>query len=201
MPVNGKYGSPQGKEQRPGQGLGAQGGVREAVQDVSPMTAAALPGVKDDKTIIVFSGDFDKVMAAFVIANGALAMGKKVTMFFTFWGLNAIRKPQRTGIRKKLLETMFEWMMPRGSRNLKLSNMNMLGIGTKLMRKIMADKNISSLEELIAGAQAQGVRILACQMSMDAMGLRREELLDGVETVGVGTFLGASEEGNMTLFI
>ncbi|WP_200814205.1 DsrE/DsrF/DrsH-like family protein [Megasphaera vaginalis (ex Bordigoni et al. 2020)] len=165
------------------------------------MTAAALPGVKDDKTIIVFSGDFDKVMAAFVIANGALAMGKKVTMFFTFWGLNAIRKPQRTGIRKKLLETMFEWMMPRGSRNLKLSNMNMLGIGTKLMRKIMADKNISSLEELIAGAQAQGVRILACQMSMDAMGLRREELLDGVETVGVGTFLGASEEGNMTLFI
>lgn len=128
-------------------------------------------------------------------------MGKKVTMFFTFWGLNAIRKPQRTGIRKKLLETMFEWMMPRGSRNLKLSNMNMLGIGTKLMRKIMADKNISSLEELIAGAQAQGVRILACQMSMDAMGLRREELLDGVETVGVGTFLGASEEGNMTLFI
>ncbi|ERT56513.1 DsrE/DsrF/DrsH-like family protein [Megasphaera vaginalis (ex Srinivasan et al. 2021)] len=165
------------------------------------MTAAALPGVKDDKTIIVFSGDFDKVMAAFVIANGALAMGKKVTMFFTFWGLNAIRKPQRTGIRKKLLETMFEWMMPRGSRNLKLSNMNMLGIGTKLMRKIMADKNITSLEELIAGAQAQGVRILACQMSMDAMGLRREELLDGVETVGVGTFLGASEEGNMTLFI
>lgn len=161
------------------------------------MTAAALPGVKDDKTIIVFSGDFDKVMAAFVIANGALAMGKKVTMFFTFWGLNAIRKPQRTGIRKKLLETMFEWMMPRGSRNLKLSNMNMLGIGTKLMRKIMADKNISSLEELIAGAQAQGVRILACQMSMDAMGLRREELLDGVETVGVGTFLGASEEGNI----
>ncbi|MCI1247546.1 MAG: DsrE/DsrF/DrsH-like family protein [Megasphaera sp.] len=155
----------------------------------------------DDKTIIVFSGDFDKVMAAFVIANGALAMGKHVTMFFTFWGLNAIRKSQPVSVHKKVLEKMFGWMMPRGSKRLKLSQMNMMGMGTKLMRKVMADKNINSLEELIGQARKQGVRILACQMSMDAMGIRREELLDDIEVAGVGTFLAASEKGNMTLFI
>lgn len=156
---------------------------------------------KDDKTIVVFSGDLDKVLAAFVIANGALTMGKKVTMFFTFWGLNVLRRPEKVTVRKGLVDTLFGWMMPRGSRNLTLSKMNMMGMGTKLMRQVMHDKNIQSLESLIQSAQAGGVHMIACQMSMDVMGIRREELMDGVDVGGVATFLGAAEDANMSLFI
>ncbi len=162
---------------------------------------SSLPAVRDDKTIIVFSGDLDKVLASFVIANGALSMGKKVTMFFTFWGLNVLRRSNPVPVRKTLIEKCFGWMMPRGSRKLKLSRMNMMGAGTEMMRKIMKEKNISSLEDLIRSAQAGGARMIACQMSMDVMGIRKEELIDGVEIGGVGTFLGAAEDANMSLFI
>ncbi len=163
-------------------------------------SAIAVPP-KDNKTIIVFSGDLDKVLAAFVIANGALAMGKKVTMFFTFWGLNALRRPHAVSVKKGFIDAVFGRMLPRGSRQLKLSHMNMLGMGTKLMRKVMHDKNIQSLESLIASAQANGVHMIACQMSMDVMGIRQEELLDGVDVGGVATFLSAAEDSNMSLFI
>lgn len=171
-----------------------------ALISVAPRASAAVK-VHDDKTIIVFSGDLDKVLAAFVIANGALAMGKKVTMFFTFWGLNALRRPEKVSVKKSLIEKMFGWMMPRGSRHLTLSHMNMMGLGTQFMRQIMRDKNIQSLESLIQSAQAGGVHMIACQMSMDVMGIRREELLDGVDVGGVATFLSAAENGNMSLFI
>ena len=156
---------------------------------------------KNGKTIIVFDGDMDKVLASFIIANGALAMGRPVTMFFTFWGLTALRKTQKEPVKKNLTEKMFGMMLPRGSGKLKLSKMNMGGLGTAMMKGIMKDKNIDSLEDLMKKAMEAGVRIIACSMSMDVMGIRKEELIDGVEIGGVGTYLGEAEESNVNLFI
>lgn len=164
-------------------------------------TTTTLPPNKDNKTIVVFSGDLDKAIASFIIANGAASMGKKVTMFFTFWGLNILRKPERVSVQKGIVAKMFELMMPRGSKNLTLSNMNMLGLGTKMMRKIMKNKNINSLEDLIQSALASGIEIVACQMSMDVMGLQPEELIDNVKIGGVGYYLNEAEDSNVNLFI
>jgi NADPH-dependent 2,4-dienoyl-CoA reductase/sulfur reductase-like enzyme/peroxiredoxin family protein/TusA-related sulfurtransferase/rhodanese-related sulfurtransferase len=155
----------------------------------------------EGKTIIVFSGDLDKVLASFIIANGAAAMGRPVTMFFTFWGLTALRKSEKQPVRKSLVESMFGFMLPRGSKKLKLSKMNMGGMGTAMMKKIMNDKNVDSLETLIQKAMKSGVKIVACTMSMDVMGIRAEELIDGVELGGVGAYLGDAEESNVNLFI
>ena len=154
-----------------------------------------------DKTFVVFSGDLDKTIAAFIIANGAAAMGRKVTMLFTFWGLNILRRPNKVRTAKSLVERMFGVMMPRGTTGLGLSRMNMGGIGAKMIRAIMKQKGISSLEELIESAKEHGVRLVACQMSMDIMGIRREELIDGVELGGVATFIGSGELSDMSLFI
>lgn len=164
---------------------------------------AGAPGAvfKDDKTIVVFSGDLDKAIASFIIANGAAAMGKKVTMFFTFWGLNILRKPEGASVKKPLLDRMFGMMMPRGSTRLGLSRMNMLGIGPKMIRHVMRKKNVDSLEALIGQAKLAGVRLVACQMSMDVMGIKPEELIDGVEIGGVATYLDAAEDSNVNLFI
>ena len=161
-------------------------------------SAAAPP---KGKTIIVFDGDMDKVLASFVIANGALAMGRPVTMFFTFWGLNARRKTRKVPVKKNSVEKMFGAMLPRGSKKLKLSKMNMAGMGTAMMRRIMKDKNIDSLEDMMKKAMENGVKIIACSMSMDVMGIRPEELIDGVEIGGVGTYLGDAEESDVNLFI
>lgn len=153
------------------------------------------------KTIIVFDGDLDKVLASFIIANGAAAMGRPVTMFFTFWGLNALRKPRKVRVKKPFVEKMFGFMMPRGTTKLKLSKMNMLGMGTKMMKKVMKSKNVSSLEELIEQALANGVKLVACTMSMDVMGITPEELIDGVELAGVASYLGDAEQSNVNLFV
>lgn len=161
----------------------------------------AAPDRKDGKTIIVFSGDLDKVIASFIIANGAAAMGGKVTMFFTFWGLTALRKPEKQPVKKSVTESMFSSMLPRGSKKLKLSRMNMGGMGTAMMKKVMGDKNVDSLEELIKKAVQNGVKLVACTMSMDVMGIQKEELIDGVELAGVGSYLGDAEESNLNLFI
>lgn len=155
----------------------------------------------EGKTIIVFSGDLDKVLASFIIANGAAAMGRKVTMFFTFWGLNVLRRPEKQNIKKTMIEGMFGGMMPRGMGKLKLSKMNMGGLGTAMMKKVMKDKNIDTLEDLVKKAIANGVKIIACTMSMDVMGIKEEELIDGVELGGVGAYLGDAEESNVNLFI
>jgi peroxiredoxin family protein len=128
-------------------------------------------------------------------------MGKKVTMFFTFWGLSILRKPEAVRVKKSPIDRMFGWMLPRGAGALKLSKMNMLGMGTKMMRAVMKDKNVSSLADLIASAQKAGIGIIACQMTMDVMGLRKEELIDGVEVGGVGYYLGKAEDSNLNLFI
>ena len=155
----------------------------------------------DGKTIIVFSGDMDKVMASFIIANGAAALGKKVTMFFTFWGLAALRKPDKLKVDKAPMEKMFGAMLPRGFGKLTISKMNMGGMGTLMMKKIMKDKNVNTLEELVKSAMDNGVKIVACTMSMDVMGIKPEELIDGVELGGVGYYLGDAEESNVNLFI
>ena len=173
-------------------GADAQGSPSALPKDVQ---------VGHDKTFVVFSGDLDKTIAAFIIANGAAAMGRKVTMFFTFWGLNILRKPTKVQVAKGALERMFCAMMPRGTFRLGLSRMNMLGIGPKMIRFMMRKKGIASLEELIQQALGHGVRIVACQMSMDIMGISKEELIDGVELGGVATFLGSGETSDMSLFI
>ena len=172
------------------------GGTDAAVQEAAENRSGA-----KGKTIIVFDGDMDKVLASFVIANGALAMGRPVTMFFTFWGLTALRKTQKVKVKKSLMEKMFGVMLPRGAAKTKLSKMNMGGMGTAMMRGIMKDKNIDSLEDMMKKAMENGVKIIACSMSMDVMGIHAEELIDGVEIGGVGTYLGDAEESDVNLFI
>lgn len=157
--------------------------------------------VNEGKTLIVFSGDMDKVLASFVIANGAAAMGRPVTMFFTFWGLNVLRRSEKQNIKKPFIDTMFGKMMPQGVNKLKLSKMNMGGMGTAMMKKVMNDKNIDSLQDLVKKAQENGVKMIACTMSMDVMGITENEIIDGVEFAGVGTYLGDAEESNVNLFI
>jgi len=156
---------------------------------------------KDNKTMVVFSGDLDKAIASFIIANGAASMGKKVTMFFTFWGLTILRKPKKVRTPKDFLGTMFGLMLPRGSKKLKLSRMSMMGMGGKMIRGLMKSKNVLSLEELIQSAMKDGVEIVACQMSMDLMGFKKEELIDGVKIGGVGYYLSEAEDANVNLFI
>ena len=167
----------------------------------TPAVTQNAPAAPKGKTIIVFDGDMDKVLASFVIANGALAMGRPVTMFFTFWGLTALRKAGKVSVEKNLIEKMFGVMLPRGAGQTKLSKMNMGGLGTAMMKRIMQDKNIDSLEDMMKKAMANGVKIIACSMSMDVMGIRPEELIDGVEIGGVGTYLGDAEESDVNLFI
>jgi len=156
---------------------------------------------EDKKTIIVFSNDMDKVMAAFVIATGAAAMGDEVTMFFTFWGLNVLRDAKKKVQGKSFLEKMFGAMMPKGVEKLPLSKMNFLGIGSKLMKYMMKKKNVMMLPEMIKQAQELGIKMVACSMSMDVMGIKKEELIDGVEIGGVATYLGEASEAGVNLFI
>lgn len=156
---------------------------------------------REGKTLIVFSGDFDKVLASFIIANGAASMGRPVTMFFTFWGLNALRKTDKKNVKKPFIDAMFGRMMPKGTKKLKLSKMNMAGMGTAMMKKVMKDKNVNTLEDLMKQAMAQGIKLIACTMSMDVMGITKEELIDGVEFAGVASYLGDAEESNVNLFI
>lgn len=153
------------------------------------------------KTIIVFSGDLDRVMAAFIIANGAAAMGDDVTMFFTFWGLNALRRPEKVAVKKNFLQAMFGWMMPRGADRLGISKMNFGGLGARMMKLVMKQQNVTPLPELIKTAQEQGIKMVACTMSMDVMGIRQQELIDGLEFAGVASYLAEADEANVNLFI
>lgn len=175
--------------------------IKKGEKKVSTQTGSAPASEKNGKSIIVFSNDLDKTIASFIIANGAAAMGRKVTMFFTFWGLNILRKPGIKGVKKDFMGKMFGRMMPKGSGKLSLSKLNMAGTGPKLIRHLMKKKNIASLEELIAQAQRNGVEFVACNMSMDIMGIKKEELIDGVTIGGVASFLGSAEESDMSLFI
>lgn len=156
---------------------------------------------KKAQTIVVFSGDLDKAMAAFIIANGARAAGKEVTLFFTFWGLNILRKDNVSIKKENVVDKMFGMLMPKGADKLTLSKMNMGGLGSMMMRRVMKNKNVSSLKELIEDAQKSGIKFIACQMSMDVMGLTKEELIDGIEIGGVASYIDASSNANSNLFI
>jgi peroxiredoxin family protein len=170
-------------------------------QPASEPGQALTPATARQKTIVVFSGDFDKAMASFIIANGAAAMGSDVTLFFTFWGLNLLRRPESVAVEKTFIERMFGFMMPRGAEKTHLSKMKMAGMGTQMIKQIMKRKNVLSLSELIARALQNGVRLVACTMTMDLMGIKREELIDGVEEGGVAMYLDRAESANVNLFI
>ncbi|WP_421919116.1 FAD-dependent oxidoreductase [Marinifilum sp.] len=154
-----------------------------------------------NKTMVVFSDDMDRALASLVIANGAAATGNKVTLFFTFWGLNIIKKADKPKVNKDLMGKMFGQMMASCADDLKLSKMNMMGLGSKMMKKRMLSKKVDSLEDMLKTALENGVEMIACQMSMDVMGVEAEELLDGVQIGGVATYLSEAEQSNLNLFI
>lgn len=173
--------------------------IKKQQTAASPQTTC-VPTEKN-KTLICFSDNLDRAIATFILANGAAATGGKVSIFFTFWGLNVIKKKHGPAVKKTLTEKMFARMLPKSSDGLSLSKMNMMGMGSKMIRGIMKKKNIDSLESLIQQAMANGVEFIACQMTMDMMGIKKEELLDGVTVGGVASYMQKAEESRVNLFI
>ncbi|GAB1770125.1 MULTISPECIES: DsrE/DsrF/DrsH-like family protein [Priestia] len=156
---------------------------------------------KKRTTIVLFSGDYDKAMAAYIIANGAAAYDHEVTIFHTFWGLNALRKEEMVPVKKGFLEKMFGKMMPRGADKMGLSKMNFAGMGPKMIKNVMKKHNALTLPQLIEMAQEQDVKLVACTMTMDLLGLQEKELLNNIEYAGVAAYLADAEDGNVNLFI
>lgn len=156
---------------------------------------------KKRTTIVLFSGDYDKAMAAYIIANGAAAYDHEVTIFHTFWGINALRKQQPVAVKKGFLEKMFAKMMPRGAEQLGLSKMQMLGMGPKMIKHVMKNHNALTLTQLVEMAQEQNIKLVTCTMTMDLLGLQKEELLDDITYAGVAAYLADAEQGNVNLFI
>lgn len=173
--------------------------IKKQQTAASPQTTC-VPTEKN-KTLICFSDNLDRAIATFILANGAAATGGKVSIFFTFWGLNVIKKKHGPAVKKTFTEKMFARMLPKSSDGLSLSKMNMMGMGSKMIRGIMKKKNIDSLESLIQQAMANGVEFIACQMTMDMMGIKKEELLDGVTVGGVASYMQKAEESKVNLFI
>jgi peroxiredoxin family protein len=181
-----------------------QGRVQELearVRELESRLMQLTERVPDDKvTLVVFSGDLDRVLASFVIATGAAAMGQQVSMFFTFWGLSVLKKDtQLSG--KTLLQKMMAVMSPGSTKKLPVSKMNYFGVGAKMLRTMMKQKNVSSLEQMVALARELGVRMTACEMSRDMMGIKESELVAGIECGGVATFLADSLQSRTSLFI
>lgn len=152
-------------------------------------------------TLIVFSGDLDKAIASFIIATGSAAMGNQVTMFFTFWGLNILRKEQYVPVNKSFMDKMFAKMLPRGPEKLGISKMNFGGFGAKMMKYTMKKKNIVTLKELIKTAQDLDIKMVACTMSMDVLGIQEEELIDGLQYAGVASYLAEANDAKLNLFV
>jgi peroxiredoxin family protein len=177
------------------QALEAQ--VRDLEQRLTQVEART---PEDRVALVVFSGDLDKVLGAFVIATGAAAMGQQVSMFFTFWGLSVLKKQTDLG-GKTLFQRMMAVMSPGSSKNLPVSRMNYFGVGAKMLRAMMKEKNVCSLEEMIALAQELGIRMIACEMSRDVMGIKESEMVGGVECGGVAAFLADSLKSRTSLFI
>ena len=177
--------------------------LRKAAEAVAEASApvCATPA-REQTTLVVFSADLDKVMASLIIANGALALGKPVALFFTFWGLNVLRRPDAPALKKPFMDAMFGRMMPAGVGRLNsISKMNFAGMGAWLIRKVMRDKRVEEAAQLLKNLQEGGAQLIACQMSMDVMGIRHEELIDGVELGGVAAFLDEAHQSAVTLFI
>lgn len=156
---------------------------------------------KKRTTIVLFSGDYDKVMAAYIIANGAAAYDHEVTIFHTFWGLNALRKDENIEVPKTFMEKMFGKMMPRGADKMGISKMNFAGFGPKMIKDVMKKHNALTVPQLIEMAQEQEIKLVACTMTMDLLGLNQVELLDDIEYAGVAAYLADAQEGNVNLFI
>lgn len=156
---------------------------------------------KKRTTIVLFSGDYDKAMAAYIIANGAAAYDHDVTIFHTFWGINALRRQQPAEVQKGFFEKTFGRMMPRGAEQLGLSKMQMLGMGPKMIKHVMKKHNALTLTQLIEMAQEQDIKLVSCTMTMDLLGLQKEELLDSVHYAGVAAYLADAEQGHVNLFI
>lgn len=175
--------------------------ITALIQKGQPVIASSNGVVQNGQTIVVFSNDFDKVMASFIIANGAAASEKPVTMFFTFWGLSALKKDNYKAKNKSIIEKMFDFMLPSSADKLSLSKMNMGGMGSMMMKMIMKNKNISSLQELMKSAQQNGVKFIACSMSMDVMGIKEDEFIEGVEIGGVAKYIAEANGANSNLFI
>jgi peroxiredoxin family protein len=175
--------------------------LQEQIQQLQAQVDALRAQSPDNRlSMVVFSGDLDRVLASFVIASGAAASGMEVSMFFTFWGLTALRQ-KRESRGKTLFQKLMGWMTPVGIRGLGVSKMNFGGIGAKMLRTMMRQQGVPQPEEMAQMARDLGVRIVACQMSMDVMGIHKEELIDGVEVGGVATFLGDATRSKATLFI
>lgn len=178
--------------------------VQKQVQDLQTQVEALSKKAPENKiSMIVFSGDLDKVLAAFVIATGAVAMGMDVVMFFTFWGTPVLRDKKKSAGGKDVMGTMFGAMLPKGTDNLKLSKMNMGGMGTAMMKSLMKKKNVASLDQMLALAEELGVRIFICEMSMDLMGFKREEMIpySDLTFCGVAKFLEEAQSSKIQLFI
>lgn len=174
--------------------------IDELEKRVAQLEEAPAQSIEDRVSMVVFSGDMDKAIASFIIATGAAAMGMQVSMFFTFWGLNVVKK-QKTFADKNAVQKAFSAMLPAGPDQLNLSQMNFFGAGASIMRKIMKDHDVMSLAEFMEMAQEFGVRMVACDMSQELLGIRDEELIDGMEHGGVATFLGDAAASKVTLFI
>jgi peroxiredoxin family protein len=158
---------------------------------------------EDKCSLVVFSGDLDKAIAAFVIATGAVAMGMDAVMFFTFWGTPMLRDKAKSVGGKDIMSKMFGWMLPTGTSKTKLSKMNMGGMGTLMMKSLMKKKNVASLEQFLEMSEELGVRIFVCEMTMDLMGIKREEMIDykNIEFCGVARFLEEAANSKVQLFI
>lgn len=176
--------------------------IQKGSKDVKVNPSCSLSNnEKDGATMVVFSGDLDKAIASFIIATGAASMGKPVTMFFTFWGLNILKSKDKPSVSKDAMEKMFDMMLPSNTDKLPLSQMNMGGMGPKMIKQIMKKHNVDDIDTLIKNAMDMGVKVVACSMSMELMGIKAEEFINGVEIGGVASYLGATEESNLNLFI
>ncbi|HRW63136.1 MAG TPA: DsrE/DsrF/DrsH-like family protein [Bacteroidales bacterium] len=160
-------------------------------------------GIKNQMSIVVFSGDLDKLLAALIIATGATAMDTKVKLFFTFWATAALRDPKKKVKGKNIISKMFGLMLPKGSKKVSLSKMNMMGMGTSMIKNLMKKHRVASLDEMLEMAGELGVEINICEMSMNLMGFKKEEMIDypNLEICGVATFLADAGESNIQLFI
>lgn len=175
--------------------------IQKGAQKTEVLSCSVATNDKNGATLVVFSGDLDKAIASFIIATGAASMGKEVTMFFTFWGLSILKSKDRPKVQKDTMEKMFDMMLPSHTDKLGLSKMNMGGMGPAMIKQIMKKHNVDSLDTLIENAIKMGVKVVACAMSMDLMGIKKEEFIEGVEIGGVASYLGAAEDSGLNLFI
>ena len=177
--------------------------IEKQLQELKERVVKLETGTKDQLSMVVFSGDLDKILAALIISTGAAAYDMKVKLFFTFWAISALRDPKKSGKGKNLMEKLFGMMLPRGAGKVKLSNMNMGGMGTAMIKGIMKKHKVASLPEMFKTAGELGVEINICEMSMNLMGFKKEEMIDypGMNICGVATFLSDAQESRIQLFI